>query len=96
MSVCHTVFPLAQIAFLAVFTAVSHWAGSRPLASAPLSILHPQQDSSPISIVALCHRDPAVLVFKGGSLHALQQFINGVDVCVGGQLKALGLGLGGS
>lgn len=41
------------------------------------------------------HGDPAALHLQAWSLHALQQFIDGVDVGVG-QPKALDLGLGGS
>jgi hypothetical protein len=66
-----------------MFTAVSHWSGSRPLASATLSILDPHWDSSRYPVVALFHRDPAVLdMWYHQTLHMLHQFIDGVDVGV--------------
>ena len=70
-----------------MFIALSHWSGLGPLASAALSILDPHRDSSR-TVVALCHRDPAVL--QDPRLQMLQQFIDGVYVGVG-QLQALSL-----
>lgn len=59
------------------------------------SILDPHQSSSQISCCCLSHRDPVAIVMQDGSLHMLQQVINGVDVEVR-QLKALGVDLGDS
>ena len=69
---------------------MSHWSGSRPLASAT----HYQYwiltgTSLRYPVVALCHGDPAALDLQERPLHMLQQFIDGTDVGVG-QLKALG------
>jgi hypothetical protein len=51
-AVCHSechVYLLSTFLCLHMFIAMSHWSGSRPLASATLSILAPHQDSSLIS-----------------------------------------------
>lgn len=65
------------------------WSGLRPLASATLSILDPHQDSSQtILLFTVCHRDAAALNLQ--DFHALQQFIEEVDIGLG-QLKTLGL-----
>ena len=51
-AVCHGVShntPFCPNTFLQMFIAVSHLSGSRPLASATLSILNPHWDSSQIS-----------------------------------------------
>lgn len=42
-----SVYPI--VPFFAVFIAVSHWSGSKPLASAILSVLDPLWDASQIS-----------------------------------------------
>ena len=73
---------------------MSHWSGSRRLASATLywtltrmPLGHP--------VVVLCDGDPAALILHDLPLHAVQQFIDEVDVGVS-QPKALDLALGGS
>lgn len=71
-----------------MFIAMNHWSGSRPLASAALSILEPFWDSLDILLLP-----PAALGLQDRSLHVFQQFIDGVDVGVG-FLIALVLGLG--
>lgn len=63
---------------------MSHYSGSRPLASATLLILG--------SVVALCPRDPEALDLRDQTLYVLQQFIDGVDIGVH-QLIVLDLGL---
>lgn len=74
---------------------MSHGSGLRPLASATLSILDPQWDSSQYPVVTPSHGDPAVLVLQAQHLHMVQQFLDEVDAGVS-QLKALDLGLSGS
>lgn len=51
--------PLSTHLHLQMFIAMSHWSGSRPLASVTLSILDPHQGSSHIESppVVLCHGD---------------------------------------
>lgn len=51
----------------------------RLLASATLSVLGPQQDSSWISC-CLCHGDPTALIVKAWPLQVLQQFMDGVEL----------------
>ena len=78
-----------------MFITRSCQSGSRHLASATLSILDLQQDSSDSLLL------PSVMVIplavQVQHLHMLQKFSDGLDVTVG-QLKALDLdlGLGGS
>ena len=81
---CHTVYPFAQTALLQMFIATSHWAGSRPLASATTSIQNPHQDS-PLGypVISLCHGDPAALVLHDWPLHVIQQFTDEVAIGVG-------------
>ena len=65
--------------YLQMFIALSHWSGSRALASAIVSILDPHWTS--VSYPAsLCHRDFAGLVLQNQPLHMLQQFTDGVVV----------------
>jgi hypothetical protein len=81
--------------YFRMFIAMSHWSGSRPLASAILSVLESHWD---LSLLSCCC--PCVLEFlqrwicRTNPSHP-QQFLDGVDVGVG-QLKVLTLGLGGS
>jgi hypothetical protein len=69
--------------YLQMFIAMSHLSGSRPLASAMLSILDPHWKSSWIFRVALCHGDPTPLGLQKWPLHALYQFIDGIDAGLG-------------
>jgi hypothetical protein len=50
---------LSTLPYMQMFIAMSHWSGSRPLASVTLSILDPHQGSSHIESppVVLCHGD---------------------------------------
>ena len=79
---------------LQMFSAVSHWSGSRSLAS-----LYYQYWILPRTLLCCCpvsyNFDPAALDLQGWSLQRLQQFTDWVDVGVG-QLKTLDLGLGSS
>jgi hypothetical protein len=68
---------------------MSHWYGSKSLASAKPPILEP-----PLCY-PVCHGDPAALALWDRPFHKLQHFTDEVDVGVH-QLKALDLGLGGS
>jgi hypothetical protein len=81
--------------YLQMFIAVSPWSGSRPRASATLSILILTGTPLRYPVVALCHRDPAALDLQDWPFHVFQQFIDGVDVGVD-QLKSTGSGPGGS
>ena len=47
--------------YLQMFIAISHWSGSRPLASATPSILNSHQDSFQLPVDALCHENYAAL-----------------------------------
>lgn len=64
--VCHLVYPFVHL-YLQMLTAVNHWSGSRPLASATLSILDPHLHSSAI----LCHEGPATLDLQNQPLYVL-------------------------
>jgi hypothetical protein len=65
----------------------------RPLASATLSVREPPL-GTPLRYpaVALCHGDPVVWNLQDLPLHALPQFIHGIDIGIG-QFQALDLGL---
>ena len=63
-----------------VFTAMSHWSGSKPLASATLAI---DTGTPGYPVAALCREDPIDLDLQDQPLHILQQFTDGVDVRVG-------------
>jgi hypothetical protein len=74
---------------------MSHWSGSRPLASVTVSILDLYRDFSQISCFSLCHGHPEALNLQNLPLYMLHLITDGVDTGVG-QLKALFLDLGGS
>ena len=61
-----------------MFTTMSHWSGSRPLAHQS----HWTLTETPLGYpaVALSHVDPVAIIPQDKSLHTLQQVINGVDV----------------
>jgi hypothetical protein len=84
--------PFVQTSVFAdVVHCLSPWTGSRPLASATLTILNDGGDLNSSWIACCC---PVVMEIPQ-LWGMLQQFIDGVGVGVD-QLKALGLGLGGS
>ena len=75
---------------------MSHWSGSRLVASATPSVLDPHLDSFQIYFFfSLCHGNPAALDLQVWPLSLLQEFIDGVEVALS-QLRVLDLGLGGS
>ena len=78
-----------------MFTAMSHWSVSRPVASLRLSILNPPGTPLPYPVITLCHGDPAALDQQDLPAHTHQQIIDGVDIGRV-QLKALNQGPGGS
>ena len=87
-SVAHNV-PFCPHIFTYKCSAImSHWSGSRPLASATLSDWILTRTPPKYSVVALCHGDPASLDQQDWPFHMLQQIIDGVDFGVG-QLRAL-------
>lgn len=64
-AVCHIACSLSTHLYLEIFIAVSHWSGSRALASTTLSIPDPHRDSSWIRgswQVSECPRHPALLL----------------------------------
>jgi hypothetical protein len=68
-----------------MFIAMSHWSGSRPLASTTPSILDHHHPPLKLfsDILLLCrvrHRDPAALVLQHWLCHALQQLTDGVYI----------------
>lgn len=71
--------------YLQTFTAITHWPGVIPPASATLSILGPQRDSFQISCCCLCH---AALDLRAGP-------VDGVDAA-SSPTQSPGPGLGGS
>lgn len=74
---------------------MSHWSGSRPLASVTPLMLDPPEASSGCPLVAQCHGDPAALNRQDWLFHASQPFADDKDFGVG-QFRALDLDLGGS
>ena len=88
-------YPFTQF-FLQMLMAVSHWSGSRPLASITLLlILVTHWGSSQISCCCPVSWRSCSVGSGGRTLSHAQNFIGEVDVGVG-QIKALNLGLGGS
>jgi hypothetical protein len=49
----HKIYHFVQTTYLSMFTAVSHGSGSRPLASATLSVLAPHWDCSRLSCCSI-------------------------------------------
>jgi hypothetical protein len=93
--VWHSVhIPLCTHLHLYMLTAVSHWSGSRSLASVTPSILDPHWVFW-LSGVSLCHGDPAALAQQNWPFHECQTFPDDRDFGLG-RLRALDLGLGGN
>lgn len=80
--------------YLQMFTEIIRWSGTRPLASATLSILKHSKTPLRYNVMGLYRGDPVVLDLYDWPLHSLQQLINGVDVGMD-KFKALDLGLRG-
>lgn len=92
VSRCHTAYSFVQTAFcLQMIIAVSLWSGSKTLVSAILSILDPHQNSSQLSCSPVSWKSYS-LGSAELALHALQQFIDEIDIGVG-QLRAQDQGL---
>lgn len=72
-----TEFPFIQTTLLAK---VRHWSGSMPLASASLSKLDPDKDSSWIFCYCFFQEDHAALELQDESLHMPQQVIDEVAI----------------
>jgi hypothetical protein len=91
LTVCHSQCVTYHPTFLPVLTAVSHWSGSRTLASVPQSRLDPHRDSSQIACCCpVSWRSCSFGSAELGPSHTLaaHRWV--------GQLKALDLGLGGT
>lgn len=58
---------------------MSHWSGSRCLASVTPSILYPFGTPPSYAVVALCQRDPIAFDQQDQPFQVLQQFTDEVD-----------------
>jgi hypothetical protein len=78
--VSHSITLCPHIYTSSEFIAMSHWSGSRPLASDTPSILDPHRTPLRYPAVVLCHRDPAALDLQDWPFHEGQQLTGDVDL----------------